>query len=330
MRALLGALGLVLALASSARAQETVISSARVDAWDRADLSWVTPPAGAPIRVVVRGTLTCALDGSEIDALEVVTPTRTLADVSPLVFPEGTQLVERRGDHAYLFEVPPGRGTSIALNVAAIAGRHLVTASEARSAITGAIMVEVLGAPAAPVASTPALAVVEPASTQPLALAGAAVGLPMLAFGLFLATRRRRAPEAELIARATRAQRAIVREARTLGPAFDGALVSAETLFASAIRQRAHLAELDRALARTGWVSSAGAAAGLDVLRARRAEGVARLDAIVARLEETVVRMAACVADRTAIADLARDLERLRGELEVGESVEQELASIAR
>ena len=52
------------------------------------------------------------------------------------------------------------------------------------------------------------------------------------------------------------------------------------------------------------------------------------LDAIVGRLEETVVRMAACVADRSAIADLARDLDRLRGELEVGESVEQELARI--
>jgi len=316
--------------AAPAAAQERVVSSQRVDAWDRADLSWITPPPGEPIRVLVRGSVHCALDGSEIDAREIALPGRTITELSPLVFPAGTVYVGSRGLHEHLFEVPPGRGT-IALNVLAIASRNLVTASEARRSITGAITVEVLDArpAAAPLAGLAGLAP-EPAraSSPPFALAGAAVGVPLLAAGLFLFLRRRKGREDALLARASRARRAIVREASVLGSAFDGALASAETLYESARRQRAHLQALDHALARTGFVRSETAAAALEVLRARRAEGLSRLESIVARLEETVVRMAACVADRAAIADLARDLDRLRGELEVGEDVEQELASI--
>lgn len=324
--ALIAAAALAL-VTSTAAAQERVIASSRVDAWDSADLSWVTTPDGAPFRVLVRGTLTSSLDGAEIDALEVALPGCTLADAPPLVFPAGTQLIERRGAHAYLLEIPPGHGNTIALNVVALASRNLVTASEARASITGAIFVDVLGTTPAPsVASAPPTPAA--GSLQPMAIAGAALGLPMIALGLFMASRRRASREDELVARATRARRAILREARTLGPAFDGALASAQQLFEAATRQREHLAEIDRALARSGWVRAETAAAGLEVLRARRAEGLVRLDAIVGRLEETVVRMAACVADRSAIADLARDLDRLRGELEVGESVEQELARI--
>nr|MDQ3037133.1 hypothetical protein [Myxococcota bacterium] len=117
---------------------------------------------------------------------------------------------------------------------------------------------------------------------------------------------------------------------RALGVAFEGALASAEALVRAARSQREHVTQLDRALARTAWVSTPIARGGRATLLARREEAVAKLEAIVARLEETLVRMAACVADRSAIAGIERDLAGLRGEVEVGESVEQEIAAIGR
>jgi hypothetical protein len=322
----------VAAVAASASAQERVVHSARVDAWDVADLSWqaAAPDTGA-VRVLVRGSLTCAIDGAEIDAMQIVTTSRVEDVGSPLVFPEGARLVEVRGVHEYVFDVPPGPGATIALNVPGLAARHLVTASDLRNSITGAIFVDVLSdAPAAAATPSATAVVAEPDGLTGLALAGGALGLPLLAFGLFVATRRRGSREDQLMLRVRRARSEIVREARALGAAFDGALASAEALVDAARRQRAHLTQLDRALARTAWVSTVEASASRETLVARRAEALARLESIVARLEETLVRMAACVADRSAIAGIERDLAGLRGEVEVGESVEQEIASLDR
>lgn len=318
------ALALVIAaVAARAGAQERVVATSRVDAWDRADLSWVPGPT---VRVVLRGTLSNAIDGSEIDAMHVTTASRSLEDGSPLVFPAGARLVEQRGPSVYLVELPAGQGASIGLNVPALAARHLVTASELRASLTGVILVEVLGEDAPPVVTSVAAA---PVTSSSAALAGAAMlSLPLLALGLVLARRRRTDRDAALMARVARARAAITREARTLGAAFEGALASANALAEAAGRQRAHLVELDRAIARAGWVRSEAASASLATMHARRAEGLAKLEAIVAQLEETVVRMAACVADRSAIAGLERDLARARSEVEVGESVEQELAGI--
>lgn len=322
-------------------AREHVVATYRVDAWDRADLSWARPLVETGmVRVVVRGTLSSALDGAEIDGMRVITAARIDDAQQPLVFPDGTRLVSVRGAHEYVLDVPAGAGSTIALNVPALAGRHLVTASELRSAISGAIFVDVLSdvAPAAPAAGGPAAAATaagipnRSAQMSAAAVAGGALGVPLLGFALLVAARRRRRalPEDALMLRARRAQSAIVRESRELGAAFDGALASAEALGDAARRQREHLVELDRALERTAWVRAEGASAERAALLARRADATSKLEAIVARLEETVVRMAACVADRSAIVGIERDLARLRGEVEVGESVEQDLAALER
>lgn len=317
----------VAAIAAEASAQERVVATLRIDGWDRADVSWVHGPTA---RVLLRGTLSCAIDGSEIDAMEVVSASRVLGDGSPLAFPPGSRLVERRGPHAYLFEVPTGAGASIALNVPALASRHLVTASELRQSLSGVIVAEVLGPEGVPLAEAAPVATASVApGLSPAALAGAVtLSVPLLALGIVLARRRSRDREAELMARVARARSAIAREAKVLGPAFDGAFASASALGDAALRQRAHIAELDRAIARSGWVRGGAASATLLSIHARRDEARARLESIVDQLEETVVRMAACVADRSAIAGLERDLARARSEVEVGESVEQEIARI--
>jgi hypothetical protein len=318
-------------LAGPAQAQDRVVSTLRVDAWDVADLSWVHPPPGEPVRVLVRGSLTNARDGSELDAMRTTTHSRVI-EGSPLVLPAGTTLVEERGPHAYLLEIPAGHGASIGLNTVALAGRLLVPASEVRSAITGAILVDVLAPSSAPpiVEAPPMPSAAAPSSMTPLALGGAAIGIPLVGLvGLVLSRRRIRREDA-LVGRARRARSAIEREAKELGPAFDGALASARALGEAAEHQRAHLAAIDRALARTAWVRSAAAGAQRATLTSRRIEAIGRLDEITTRLEESVVRMAACVADRGAIAGLERDLRAMKSELEVGELVLGELDALGR
>ncbi|UJR84855.1 hypothetical protein [Sandaracinus amylolyticus] len=289
-------------------------------------MSWAPGPT---VRVVLRGTLSNAIDGSEIDAMHVTTTSRSMEDASPLVFPAGARMIEQRGPHAYLVEMPTGAGATIGLNVASLAARHLVTVSELRASLSGVIVAEVLGDEVAPIVhDVPSAAVVEP-SVSPAALAGAVtLSVPLFALGIVLARRRRRDHEAALMARVTKARAAIAREAKALGPAFEGALESANALAGAATRQKAHLVELDRAITRSAWVRSEAASATLSTMHARRAEARAKLESIVAQLEETVVRMAACVADRSAIAGLERDLARVRSEVEVGESVEAEIAKI--
>ncbi|AKF11689.1 hypothetical protein DB32_008838 [Sandaracinus amylolyticus] len=317
---------MVVAIAARAGAQDRVVATYRIDAWDRADVSWAP---GATVRVLLRGTLSNAIDGSEIDAMHVTTASRSMEDASPLVFPAGARLIEQRGPHAYLVEVPAGAGATIGLNVPALAARHLVTVSELRASLSGVIVAEVLGDEAAPIVhDAPTAAVVEP-RVSPAGLAGAVtLSVPLLVLGIVLARRRRHDHDAALMARVTKARAAIAREAKVLGAAFDGAFASASALVDAATRQRAHLVELDRAIGRSAWVRSEAASATLSTMHARRAEARAKLESIVAQLEETVVRMAACVADRSAIAGLERDLARARSEVEVGESVEAEIARI--
>jgi hypothetical protein len=324
VRAAVAALGIVLGVAAPAAAQDRVLATYRVDAWDVADLAWARSPAGQPLRVLVHGTLSSSIDGSEIDALELHSGGRVV-EGAPVAFPPGTRLVERRGPHRYLFEVPPG-GT-IGLNTFFLASRVLATASEYRASVSGAIVVELLEpAGAAPAASPGPIAAAAP---SPFALAGTALGLPLLAFGLFVYARRRISREDELLRRVRRARTAILREARALGPAFDGALASAEALCEAARKQRDHVTAIERAITRTAWVRAEPASLGQASLRVRRDEAAAKLHSIVSRLEETVVRMASCVADRSAIPDLERDLSAMRSEVEVGESVEQEIAALA-
>ncbi|MDQ3035981.1 MAG: hypothetical protein M3Y87_26490, partial [Myxococcota bacterium] len=216
MRAGVLAWGLALAVGAvaagaSAQDREHVLGSVRLDAWEAADLSWYAPAQGSTtVRVLVRGSMTCALDGAEIDAMRITTTSRVLDAATPVVFPPGARFVEQRGAHAYVFELATDESATIALNVPGLASRYLVTASELRDSLTGAIFVDVLGPPPSPgvAAAAPASAEIpsENSDLTGVALAGSALGLPLLAFGLFFATRRRRTREDRLMTRVRRAR----------------------------------------------------------------------------------------------------------------------------
>lgn len=316
---------------ASAQEETRVLERLRVDAWDTADLAWAPAYHDEYVRIVVSGTLTSTLDGAQIDARRVARGSAVDESVTPLLLPEGSLLVEERGPHVFVFDVPRAAGIQAGLNLWGLGSRHMVTPSEYRASLRGALVVEVIapvGAALSPSASAPTAAAPldVAAPSQLLPIVGGVSVVSVLALGLLAWPKRR--PERDLLARARRAQRAVAAERTSLGEVFEGAKLAADKLMDAATRQHGHLGAIDRALAKSRWVRGDAARARIGELERRRAEGVSVLERIVGRLEEASVRLAACAADRGALRTLERDLESLGSEVEVGELVEVEVATL--
>ena len=333
MRALV--LAALLAITAPCMAQDDawrVVATRRVDAFESIDLAGAEGPSERPVRIRVRGTLSSSIDGSTLDARGIERGAGVRDETrAPLVLPEGTVLVSADpAVHEYVLDVPRGSRARIAIDVGSLAARHLVTASEERAALTGALIVEVM----APVEAVPPVqaataAVVETSSAIPgWAWAGGLVSAPLL-FGLLIAAARRRArPEEVLLRRAVAAHGALVRAARALGTAFAGATRAADGLLAGARHASAHVAALDRAIRESEFVRSGEGAAKVAELRARRLSAIERLSRVVAQMEEAAVELAGARADRSEAGDVEQKLSALRSELEIGSATEAELARI--
>lgn len=279
---------------------------------------------GAPTRVAVHGTLDTALDGSELDVVSVLRGgVADRAAGAPVLLSQGAAIVEAdETAHRYVIEAPPGVPIHAALAIAPMAAAHLVTATELRASLRGALEVDVLRRSEAP---TPVAALVaEPASSG----MGAATLAGVLAAVGFVVLRRREPEEARLVRRARRAREAIETRARALGPALQGLATSAERLEAAVRRTREHLRALDAALDATRGAEGASARARRTELEARRAGARTDLERMTDELEATVVRLASIASERQAETEVERAALRLRAEIDLAEEVEREVARL--
>jgi hypothetical protein len=297
------------------------------------DLATYAPPGDAPMRVVLAGSYSYLLDGSEIDAVSrSVSGQRDVASGPFVALPPGTRVLDEDiGAHRYTVEIPRARSMPIALNVIGLANRDLVTASEARANLSGAIEIEVLVPPAPPpTAITRARArMTQTASAVPAgAWAGGALGSVLLGVFAFVVARRRREHVAVLLRRAGRARAAIAREVIALGPAYDPVSASADRLDEAARQHAAHHRSITDALARTAFASSAEAAEGRASLARRKNEVVLRLEGLVARLEETATQLAGRNADAGRAVGVDRLLADLGADLDAAVEAEDELARV--
>lgn len=280
---------------------------------------------GTPVRVSLHGTVSDGLDGAEIDALG----RRLGGTFEPsdrwVIRPPGARVLEAdAAAHQIVLEVPAGSDLRFGLNVPALATAHLVTASEMRGRLDGAIEVALMVPASAIPSDAPAAAAVAP--TTSLAPYGV-FGGTLLALALALGLRRRKGapPELELAARARRAHDKLVKDARALGPQFEGVIAPGDKLLEATQRSLAHLLEIDRSLKETAFVKSAAAGARVRELEGERKSALHRLEDVVSGLEVAVVRLAASRADRAAVTDIAGALSRTFDEVTIGREVDAEL-----
>ncbi len=286
------------------------------------DLASLAGSQEQTVRIAVSGSFHLLYDGSEIDAFGVDHADRRDESLGMLVLPAGARIVESDAAlHRYVIEVPRAPTMPVALNLMPLAMRHLITPSEVRAQLQGAIVLEHLVQPA----PVPAMALVAgEAESVPMSIwLGGALGLGLLGgLGLFSARRRRDRVRA-LLRHAHRAQRVIERECAALGPAFDPVVASSKRLLEAAERSQAHRRAVERALVRTAWTSAAHAE------RARLHEqaeaAVARLTMLVARLEQTATELAARNATRASAERVEELLTDLKDDLDTAASVEDEL-----
>ncbi len=285
------------------------------------DLAVYVRPGEETVRLRIAGTVSFAVDGSEIDAVSRnVGGTRDEASGPFVMLPPGAILVESDPvAHRYTFEAPAAPTMPIAFNLPRLAMRHLLTASEAAAQLNGALEVEHMVPP--PTATEAAAAHVDRAASSipAAAWAGGSLGVFLLGGLGFVWSRRRRDPVATLLRRAARAQASIAREVIALGPAYDPVSASADRLHEAARQHAAHHRALDKALERTAW---AGAQRRRVELTAKRAEAFAHLGELVDRLEDTATQL----AGRNADADRARGVDQLvaRLDLDLGAALDAE------
>jgi hypothetical protein len=153
------------------------------------------------VRIVLTGTITTSIDGSEIDALgrRVVDRAGRATEGNYLVLPDGARVIE--SDEVagrFVAELPVAPSMPIGLDLYALARLHLVTRSDVARSLSGAIEVELLVPPAPAPAGGPAPAPapdeepeeVEEPGPSVGAIAGFAIAVPLLAL-LGAAIRRR-------------------------------------------------------------------------------------------------------------------------------------------
>jgi len=293
----------------------------------------LAPYVGAgegPARFAIRGSYSFLHDGSEIDAMSRTVGGRRDVAAGPfVVLPPGAEIVERDPvAHRYVIEAPRASSMPIAFNLVGLATRDLLTVSEARAQLQGAIEVESLTPP--PSATERAVVAASQTASGISGLTWAAGALGLAALGLlgFVTTRRRRATVAVLLRRARRARAQIAREVLAIGPAFDPVSASADQLGEAAAQQAAHHASLEAALARTADMGSAEAVARRRALEAKRDEALARLEGLVARLEATATELAGRAADVTRASGVERLVANLGADLEAAVEAEEELARV--
>jgi hypothetical protein len=288
-------------------------------------------PGTRMVRIALSGTMSCSIDGSEIDALSRFVGTLRDDATGPFVrLPRDARLISSDpASHRYVFEIPADATEGIALDIAPIAARYLITPTEARSSLIGAIEVEVLDPPV-PLAGYVGLERAPASTLLPLGLiAGGVAGIPLL-FGLGALVRRRRRsrPELALISRAERARAAIRRESDALGLAFVEVATSGERLFDSARAAAHHVEQLRDASRRTKDLTSTSAEERRAEIRVQQTEALARLSQIVDRLEGTAARLAAHRADHARVRNVEATVTDLASELETALSADTEAQQI--
>lgn len=292
------------------------------------DLASLASPHEERVRIRLSGSYSFLLDGSEIDALGARRAGHTdVSGPSIVVLPPGAELVESDPiAHRYTVEIPRATSMPVAIDASPLAMRYLITASEARAQLQGAIFVEHLVPPPPPPAAI-TVAAREASELSPIVwIVSGASGL--FFFGLaFLAVRRRRDPLLALARRARRAQRAIERECALLGPAFDPVAASTARLLEAAERSERHRREVERALSRTAWTSSATNERAR--LHEQSESARRRLAQIAARLEQTATTLAGRRADALRAGDVDSLLGELGDDLDAAVSAEDELAHLA-
>lgn len=289
------------------------------------DLAALAAPHEETLRVRLTGSVSFGYDGSTLDAMgRTVSGTRDVTAGPYVVLPPGSRVIEADPDaHRYVVEIPRSAVSRISFNAIGLATQNMLTLTEARAHLVGAIEVEHLVPPPPP--PSPAARAVASAERVPgLAWAGAGSGLfALVGLGLVLG-RRRRDPIRALLRRATTARRAIGREVLALGPAFDPVAASAERLLEVARQHAAHHASLDAALARTREMGAAEAQR--MSLSAKRGEARARLEAMVARLEELATELAGRNADASRARGVDALIAELGADLDAAVAAEEELA----
>ncbi len=279
---------------------------------------------GAPTRVRVTGTIDSTLDGAELDALALRhVGAADLVLGPPLLLSGGAEIVDSDPAlHRYVIEAPPGTPIHATLAIARMASQHLVTATELRQSLRGAMEVEVMHR------STPAVTVAALGTTEE-SHGMLAAGLAAVLAAIGLAVLRRREPEeARLLRRARRAREAIASRARALGPALAGVIAPAEKLEAAIRRTREHLGALDAALASTRWTEGAAARARVAEIDQRRATVRGDLERMTGELEAALVRLTSLETERHADTEGERIAGRMRAEVEIAEDVEREVARL--
>jgi hypothetical protein len=291
------------------------------------DLAILAGPGEEPVRIALTGSYSFAVDGSRIDAFGAHSASRSdVAEGAFVILPPGAQIVARDPlAHRYELEIPRSGSMPVAFNVLPLAMRHLMTASEARASLTGAIELEHL-VPPAPDLPMPVVVAYEASALSPLSWAGGGVGLGAL-FGLgLLLARRRRDPMLTLLRRAQRARRSIASECAILGPAFDPVAASTLRLFEAAERSEAHRREVERAIARTQWATSATAERARLHEQSERAR--LRIVDIVTRLEQTATTLAGRRAEAASATGVETLLGELGDDLDAAVSAEEDVARI--
>lgn len=289
------------------------------------DLAPYVPKDEPVARVVLTGTVSSLLDGSEIDGLG--RRTRGGIEAEPegsfVRLPAGATVVSsdpRAG--RYVIEVPVADAMPIALNPFPLAARHLVTRDALLRSLHGGVEVEVM-TPAAVVATAALAAPAPEPAGAPTGLLGALLAFPLLAGGALL-WRRRRREEARLMARCDAAARVIERESVRLGPAFDEVVSSGRSMHESAVGVRRHVAAMDRALKKTAWTRSGAAAARRVELETERLDALMRLRILTERLEDTSVRLMGRSADHARPLDVDGRMESLAFDLDAALSADDE------
>jgi hypothetical protein len=231
------------------------------------------------------------IDRAEIDALTY--RVGEALESEPFVnLPRGARL--RSGDrlsHRYVFVITPSRVMPLNLNLAKLAARHLVTLEEIIQNLSGGIEFELR--------SLLPPAIVQGGLKQDqdkrwdlwnaLEL-GAFITLLFVARYSFIWQSKKE--ERHLMQRLKRARRAVIREAKRLGPLFKEIITASDKLFLTALAIVNRLRQARSAYRRTRSFCETAALARRTEITHVIDDSIKQLKLIVARLEETATRLA--------------------------------------